>query len=106
MGMRGLQSNDALFDWIESVAGVTRPSRIVLCDGSPDEIAELEAGMLADGSLIALDPAQFPHSFLHRSHPSDVARTEQLTFIGSESRGDAGPTNNWMSPAEARSRVW
>jgi phosphoenolpyruvate carboxykinase (GTP) len=106
MGTAGVQSNDALFEWIESIAHVTTPARVVLCDGSPEEMADLEGGMLDDGSLIPLDPAQFPHSFLHRSHPSDVARTEQLTFICSESRKDAGPTNNWMSPAEARSRVW
>jgi phosphoenolpyruvate carboxykinase (GTP) len=101
-----LGDNPALFEWIESIARVTNPDRIVVCDGSPDEIAELEAMMVADGSLIPLDPVRYPHSFLHRSHPSDVARTEQLTFICSESREDAGPTNNWMSPAEARARVW
>jgi phosphoenolpyruvate carboxykinase (GTP) len=104
--MMGVGRNEALFDWIASVALVTTPSRIVVCDGSDAEIAELEAKMVADGSLIPLDPVKFPHSFLHRSHPSDVARTEQLTFICSESPEDAGPTNNWMSPEEARARVW
>ncbi len=102
----GLLSNEALSQWIESIACVTTPSRIVVCDGSAEELADLESKMLADGALIALNPERFPHCFLHRSHPSDVARTEQLTFICSESREDAGPTNNWMSPAEARSRVW
>src|SRR6266849_4370170 len=101
-----LHANQALFDWIGSIARVTTPDRIVVCDGSAEEIAELEAKMVADGSLIPLDSVRFPHSFLHRSHPSDVARTEQLTFICSESEADAGPTNNWMSPDEARSRVW
>jgi phosphoenolpyruvate carboxykinase (GTP) len=101
-----LRPNVALFEWIESIARVTTPSRVVVCDGSDDELAGLEAEMVASGSLIPLDAAKFPHSFLHRSHPSDVARTEQLTFICSESREDAGPTNNWMSPEEARTRVW
>jgi phosphoenolpyruvate carboxykinase (GTP) len=101
-----LRPNVALSDWIESIARVTTPSRIVVCDGSDRELRGLEAEMVADGSLIPLDAAKFPHSFLHRSHPSDVARTEQLTFICSESREDAGPTNNWMSPDDARARVW
>jgi phosphoenolpyruvate carboxykinase (GTP) len=101
-----LRVNEALFDWIDSVARVTTPSRIVVCDGSDEEIDGLERQMVEDGSLIPLDDAKYPHCFLHRSHPSDVARTEQLTFICSESREDAGPTNNWMSPEEARNRVW
>src|SRR6478672_2849454 len=96
----------ALRDWVGSVADVTTPDRIVVCDGSDDEIRALESRMLSDGTFLALDPAKYPHCFLHRSHPSDVARTEQLTFICSESRDDAGPTNNWMSPDDARSRVW
>jgi phosphoenolpyruvate carboxykinase (GTP) len=102
----GFPPNEALFDWIESIATVTTPSRIVVCNGSASELDELETKMVSDGSLIPLNPSKFPHSFLHRSHPSDVARTEQLTFICSEERDDAGPTNNWMSPEEARSRVW
>jgi phosphoenolpyruvate carboxykinase (GTP) len=62
--------------------------------------------MLADGTLHRLHPDRAPGSYLHRSHPSDVARTEHLTFIASRTREDAGPTNNWMSPDEARQRVW
>src|SRR5689334_14015509 len=98
--------NEVLDQWIKQVAAVTTPDNIVLCDGSPDEIRALEAKMVADGTFIELNGSKYPHSFLHRSHPSDVARTEQLTFICSENKDDAGPTNNWMSPAEAKSRVW
>jgi phosphoenolpyruvate carboxykinase (GTP) len=61
--------------------------------------------MLADGTLIRLHPQKAPGCTLHRSHPSDVARTEHLTFIASRTREDAGPTNNWMAPDEARKRV-
>jgi phosphoenolpyruvate carboxykinase (GTP) len=61
--------------------------------------------MVAAGTLLELDPARHPGSYLHRSHPSDVARSESVTFICSESRDDAGPTNNWMSPREAEERV-
>jgi phosphoenolpyruvate carboxykinase (GTP) len=62
--------------------------------------------MLADGTLERLHPQHAPGSYLHRSHPSDVARTEHLTFIASRTREGAGPTNNWMSPQEARERVF
>ena len=61
--------------------------------------------MLADGTLLALNPAAAPGSTLHRSHPSDVARTEHLTFISSRNEADAGPTNNWMAPQAAREKV-
>ena len=61
--------------------------------------------MLADGTLLRLDPRQAPGCTLHRSHPTDVARTEHLTFISSRRQEDAGPTNNWMAPDEARRRV-
>jgi phosphoenolpyruvate carboxykinase (GTP) len=61
--------------------------------------------MLADGTLIRLHPKKAPGCTLHRSHPSDVARTEHLTFIASRTRDDAGPTNNWMAPEEARKQV-
>jgi phosphoenolpyruvate carboxykinase (GTP) len=62
--------------------------------------------MVSTGTLLKLAEDDYPGSYLHRSDPSDVARTENLTYICSEERDDAGPTNNWMSPAEARERVW
>jgi phosphoenolpyruvate carboxykinase (GTP) len=66
----------------------------------------LEREMVAAGSLLELDPKQHPRSFLHRSDPTDVARTEHLTFISTAREVDAGPTNNWMSRADAQRRVW
>ncbi len=91
--------------WVEEVAQTTRPERVVWCNGSAAESEQLTAEMLADGTLQALNPAAAPGCTLHRSHPSDVARTEHLTFIASRRAEDAGPTNNWMAPAEARERV-
>ncbi len=91
--------------WVESAAAVVRPERIVWCDGSEAENARLVDQMVADGTLSRLNPHSAPGSTLHRSHPSDVARTEHLTFISSCSKDDAGPTNNWMSPADARAKV-
>jgi phosphoenolpyruvate carboxykinase (GTP) len=90
---------------VDDVARTTRPDRVVWCDGSEAENARLVEGMLADGTLIALNPERAPGCTLHRSHPSDVARTEHLTFIASRRKEDAGPTNNWMSPDDARARV-
>ena len=98
--------NEVLESWVKSVAEVTTPDEVVWCDGSDAEMAALEAQMLADGTFIELNPTKYPHSFLHRSNPNDVARTEHLTFICSAKKEDAGPTNNWMSPDEANERVW
>jgi phosphoenolpyruvate carboxykinase (GTP) len=92
--------------WVEQVAATLRPDRVAWCDGSEAENDRLVDQMLADGTLHRLHPQEAPGSYLHRSHPSDVARTEHLTFIASRTRENAGPTNNWMSPAEARQRVW
>jgi phosphoenolpyruvate carboxykinase (GTP) len=91
--------------WVEEMARTTQPARVVWCDGSEDENQRLVEGMLGDGTLHRLDPQQAPGCYLHRSHPSDVARTEHLTFIASRRQEDAGPTNNWMSPDDARARV-
>jgi phosphoenolpyruvate carboxykinase (GTP) len=91
--------------WVDEAARVTRPSRVVWCDGSKDEYERLVDSMLRDGTLVALNPHTYPGCSLHRSDPRDVARTEQLTYICTRERDDAGPTNNWMAPAEAKSRA-
>jgi phosphoenolpyruvate carboxykinase (GTP) len=92
--------------WVDEVSRATRPARVVWCDGSPQEHERLMAAMLADGTLLPLDAREAPGCTLHRSHPTDVARTEHLTFIASRKQDDAGPTNHWMAPEEARRRVW
>src|SRR5690348_363100 len=91
--------------WVDETAGLTRPSRVVWCDGSKAEYDRLIEAMLADGTLLPLSAGTYPGCYLHRSHPSDVARTEQLTFICASRREDAGPTNNWMAPAEAKAKA-
>ena len=90
---------------MDEVARTTRPERVVWCDGSEAENARLLEGMLADGTLIGLNREKAPGCTLHRSHPSDVARTEHLTFIASRRIEDAGPPNNWMSPDQAKAKV-
>src|SRR5262245_5375102 len=91
--------------WVEAVARRTQPDRVHWCDGSEAEYRELIAGMERDGELIALAPDAFPGCYLHRSQPNDVARTEQSTFICSAREEDAGPTNNWWDPAQARATL-
>jgi phosphoenolpyruvate carboxykinase (GTP) len=98
--------SEVLSDWVNQVAQVTKPDRVHWCDGSEAENDTLIKQMLADGSFEALNPKTHPNCYLHRSHPTDVARTEHLTFICTESESDAGPSNNWMSPADARRKVW
>ncbi|MDH4260734.1 MAG: phosphoenolpyruvate carboxykinase (GTP) [Gammaproteobacteria bacterium] len=99
------QAPPALRRWVEQVASRTRPDRVHWCDGSDAEYRLLIQQMLASGELLKLNPATHPGCYLHRSNPSDVARVENLTFVCSESREDAGPNNNWMAPAEAHRKM-
>jgi len=91
--------------WVEESARLTRPEKIHWCDGSQEEIERLTQEMLRDGTFIALNEKTYPRCYLHLSNPNDVARTENVTFICTRSKDDAGPTNNWMLPEEAKSKV-
>ncbi len=95
-----------LQSWVHEVAQVVKPERVVYCDGSEEENARLLAEMVESGVLLPLRSETYPGCYLHRSSPSDVARTEHLTFICSDTAEEAGPTNNWMSPEDAKRKVW
>ncbi len=97
---------EQLKQWVQETAQVTQPDQVVWCDGSEAEIQRLTEQMLATGELLKLNSEHYPNCYFHRSHPSDVARTEHLTFICSDEKEDVGPTNNWMSYADAKARVY
>jgi phosphoenolpyruvate carboxykinase (GTP) len=91
--------------WVNEMATLTEAGNFIWCDGSEEERARLTARAVAAGVLIPLNPRKRPGCYLHRSHPSDVSRTEELTFVCTPSRDEAGPTNNWMDPGETQRRL-
>ncbi|HEX8997207.1 MAG TPA: phosphoenolpyruvate carboxykinase (GTP) [Ktedonobacterales bacterium] len=100
-----MSSRTALEAWVDECVRLTQPDKIVWCDGSEQEYERLIEMMLQDGSMQRLNPQSYPDSYLYHSDPNDVARTEEVTFICTTRREDAGPTNNWMSPEEAKAKV-
>ncbi|MCX5707496.1 MAG: phosphoenolpyruvate carboxykinase (GTP), partial [Candidatus Omnitrophica bacterium] len=90
-----------LIEWVEKCSRLCEPDDVVWIDGSAEEKARLEKEGVAGGELIPLNSDKLPGSFLHRTNPNDVARTEHLTYICTREKESAGPTNNWMEPKDA-----
>jgi phosphoenolpyruvate carboxykinase (GTP) len=92
-------------EWVQEIVALCRPRDVHWCDGSEAEREALTRRAVDEGVLLELDQTKLPGCHYHRSAPNDVARTEHLTFICSTHADDAGPTNNWMAPDDAKAKL-
>jgi phosphoenolpyruvate carboxykinase (GTP) len=100
-----MTKNQKLLDWVKEWADLCQPDNVYWCDGSEEENQRLLGEMVKSGAAIKLNENKRPGSYYFQSDPSDVARVENRTFICSEKEEDAGPTNNWMDPAEMKTTL-
>lgn len=99
--MKHLTQNKTVIDWIEEKIALVSPDEVMWIDGSEEQLDALRAKACETGEMIKLNEEKLPGCYLHRTKPNDVARVENRTFICANSKEEAGPTNNWMDPAEA-----
>src|SRR5580704_17921023 len=99
-------SNPAVLRWVDEMARLCQPDRIHWCDGSQSEKDTLTEEAVARGVLVRLNQKKLPGCYYHRSSVSDVARSEDRTFICTDTEEEAGPTNNWHDPAEMYRKLY
>jgi phosphoenolpyruvate carboxykinase (GTP) len=100
-----MTNNSFLNKWIEEMKNLTNPDNVVLIDGSESQLDALRKQSVDSGELLKLNEQKLPGCYLHRTAVNDVARVEHRTFICSRKEEDAGPTNNWMNPKDAYSKL-
>lgn len=99
-------ANKHILSWIDKMAEITKPDRIIWIDGSEAQLNELRELAVREGTMIKLNDEQLPGCYLHRTDPNDVARVEDRTFICCEKEEDAGPTNHWMEPTAMYEKLY
>ena len=100
-----MTKNIKLLNWVDQMAALCKPDKVVWIDGSEEQLEALRKEALATGELIKLNEEKLPGCYLHRSAINDVARVEQRTFICTTDKDGAGPTNNWMDPKDAYDKL-
>ncbi|MBC7765025.1 MAG: phosphoenolpyruvate carboxykinase (GTP) [Hyphomonadaceae bacterium] len=100
-----MTKNQLVMTWLEEMMALTKPDNVVWIDGSEAQLELLRQQSIADGEILKLDQEKLPGCYLHNTAHNDVARVEHRTFICSKHKKDAGPTNNWMAPAQAYEKV-
>ena len=103
--INGLSTDSPVARWVKQISDLTQPDTIHWCDGSESEDLAMRQAIVATGSGVWLNTEKRPNSLLVRSDPRDVARVEERTFICSQSKKDAGPTNNWEHPEQMKARL-
>src|SRR5690242_8505878 len=100
-----MTNNKKVLQWVDEMKNLCKPDSVVWIDGSAEQKAALTKEALETGEIIKLNEKILPGCYYHRTAVNDVARVEHRTFICSEKQEDAGPTNNWMAPAEAYEKL-
>jgi len=100
-----LTQNPNVNKWVDEMVALTKPEKVVWIDGSDEQLAALKAEAIATGEMIELNQEKLPGCLYHRTKPNDVARVEDRTFICTANKEDAGPTNNWMAPADMKAML-
>lgn len=100
-----MTNNQNVLKWVDEMAALTKPDKIVWIDGSEEQLAQLREEAIATGEMIKLNEEKLPGCLYHRTKPNDVARVEDRTFICSRTKENAGPTNNWCDPKEMYAKL-
>ncbi|MBQ5883730.1 MAG: phosphoenolpyruvate carboxykinase, partial [Clostridia bacterium] len=100
-----MTNNKAVLNWLKEMTDMTKPEKVLWIDGSEAQLEELRKEAVETGEMLKLNQDKLPGCYYHRTAENDVARVEDRTFICTETKEEAGPTNNWMAPAEMYAKL-